>query len=120
VNLFALLLAALATTTVHSHGLTAQLPPGWQPAHRSLTPTLLDPKERLSVGTYRLRYREVGCNHMPSQALLDLGPRDAFVTLQERRRAHFPRRPAHFGPHASRARRREAWRILDGLQVARR
>jgi hypothetical protein len=106
VNLFAILLAALATT-VHTHGLTAQLPPGWQAAPHSLTPQLLDPKERLSVGTYPLRYRQFRCSHMPSSALHDLGPSDAFVTLQERAhgsRAGFPRRPEHFGPHPHDAR----------------
>jgi hypothetical protein len=97
VHLFAILLAALATT-VHTHGLTAQLPMGWQVAPRPLT-TTSDPRERMSVGTYPLRYRPVGCDHLPSSALLDLGPRDALVTLLERHKAHFPRRPAHFGPH---------------------
>jgi hypothetical protein len=155
VNLFAILLAALATT-VHSHGLTAELPSVWQVARQPLT-TTTDPREVLSVGTYPLRYRKVGCYHMPSSALLDLGPRDALVTLLERRKAHFPERPAHFGPrrhdgssdasectpkarftdhwqmfrqngrnfhvlvafgpHASRATRRQAWGILDGLRV---
>jgi len=42
VNAFAILLASLAAS-VHTHGLTAQLPPGWQAAPRSLTPQLIDP-----------------------------------------------------------------------------
>src|SRR4051812_9041213 len=97
-NLFAMLLAALAMSSVHSHGISAQLPPGWQTAPRPLT-TTSDPREVLSAGTYPLRYRAVGCDHMPTSALRDLGPRDALVTLLERRRAHFPPRPSHFGPH---------------------
>jgi hypothetical protein len=96
-DLFAILLAALAMGTVHTHGVSAQLPPGWQVAPRPLT-TTSDPRERLSVGTYPLRYRQVGCYHMPSSALLDLGPRDALVTLLERHNGRFPHRPEHFGP----------------------
>jgi hypothetical protein len=101
-NLATLVVTAVAAVCgqhVESHGVSADLPPGWQQARHSLTPTLLDPHEVLSVGTYRLRYREVGCNHMPSSALLDLGPTDALVTLQERHgRTHFRQRPRHFGP----------------------
>jgi hypothetical protein len=92
-HLFAALLALFT-----GHGLAYDLPSGWQTAPRPLT-TTTDPREVLSAGTYRLRYRAVGCYHMPTSALRDLGPRDALVTLLERRRAHFPQRPAHFGPH---------------------
>src|SRR4051794_23332417 len=87
-----------------AHGLTVELPDGWQPAASSLTPALVDPRERLSVGTFPLRYRATGCAHMPSSALADLGPRDAFLTLQERGLdpgsdwEDFPPRPEHFGP----------------------
>jgi len=102
VNLLAILLAMVGST-VHTHRLTAQLPEGWQAARHSLTPQLLDPKERFTVGTFPLRYRAVGCSQFPSSALADLGPRDALVTLQERashrRSAEFPHRPRHFGPH---------------------
>jgi hypothetical protein len=87
-----------------AHGLAVDLPPGWEPARESLTPTLSDPRERFAVATYPLRYRRIGCDHMPSSALADLGDGDAFVTVQERGRADgadwsgFPQRPAHFGP----------------------
>jgi hypothetical protein len=102
-NLATLVVAAVAAVCGHHverHGLAVDVPPGWQVAKHSLTPQLLDPKERLSIATFPLRYRAVGCNHFPSSALLDLGPRDALVTLQERanRRIRFPRRPRHFGP----------------------
>ena len=46
-----------APMTVRAHGLTAELPPGWQAASESLTPHLTDPREELAVGTYPLRYR---------------------------------------------------------------
>jgi hypothetical protein len=90
--------------TVRGHGLTAELPQGWQAASESLTPHLVDPREALAVATFPLRYRETACAHVPGSALSDLGPADAFVTLQERGlgvaddELDFPTRPAHFGP----------------------
>ena len=87
------------TSLAVGRGVTVELPPGWQRAEESLTPRLTDPREVLSVGTFRLRHRRTGCNHLPSSALEDLGPRDAFVTLQERGAgAAFPPRPERFGP----------------------
>jgi hypothetical protein len=90
--------------THREHGLAVELPVGWQTAEESLTPELGDPRERLSAGTFPLRYRGLGCAHMPSSALADIGPRDAFLTLQERGVdpgsdwEGFPPRPQHFGP----------------------
>lgn len=90
--------------THRQNGLTVELPQGWQAADESLTPALRDPRERLAVATFPLRYRATGCNNMPSSALADIGPRDAFVTLQERGVnpgsdwQGFPPRPEHFGP----------------------
>ena len=93
-------------TTRTAHGLTATLPAGWQSASRSLTPHLTEPREVLAVATYPLRYRRTGCAHVAGSALEDLGPTDAFVTLQERppspSRRGFPRRPAHFGARLGR------------------
>jgi hypothetical protein len=87
-----------------AHGLAYELPPGWQRATVSLTPHLVDPREVLSAGTFQLRYRETECAHVAGSALEDMGPTDAFITLQERGLdpgsdwAGFPPRPAHFGP----------------------
>jgi hypothetical protein len=85
-----------------AHGVSVELPPGWQAAPGSLTPHLSDPREVMSVGTYPLRYRTTACAHMAGSALEDLGPEDAFVTVQERgagaSSSGFPPRPAHFGP----------------------
>jgi hypothetical protein len=95
---------AASPMTVRAHGLTAELPPGWQAASESLTPHLVDPREELAVGTYPLSYRPTECAHMPGSALEALGPGDAFVTLEERGlgvpegEADFPPRPARFGP----------------------
>jgi hypothetical protein len=88
---------------VRQHGLTAELPPGWQSAAESLTPHLVDPREELAVATFPLRYRQTECAQIPGSALADLGPGDAFVTLQERGLGaadgpDFPARPARFGP----------------------
>ena len=96
-------LAAPAPVEVRQHGLTVELPPGWQAASESLTPHLTDPREELAVATVPLRYRQTRCAHVPGSALSDLGPGDAFVTLQERglgvgEEPAFPARPAHFGP----------------------
>ena len=58
----------------------------------------------LAVATFELRYRRTACAHVAGSALEDLGPGDAFVTLQERGLdpgstwAGFPHRPARFGP----------------------
>jgi hypothetical protein len=92
------------TVTDTEHGLTFELPPGWQRASVNLTPHLEDPREVLAVGTFPLRYRATQCAHVAGSALEDLGPEDAFITLQERGLdprsswAGFPDRPAHFGP----------------------
>jgi hypothetical protein len=88
---------------VRQHGLTAELPQGWHSAAESLTPHLVDPREELAVATFPLRYRQTECAHVPGSALDDLGPGDAFVTLQERGLGaadgpDFPARPVHFGP----------------------
>ena len=86
-----------------AHGVAVVLPAGWQHALSPLTPNLSDPREVLAVGTYPLRYRPTRCAHLPVSALEDMGPRDAFVTLQERGRdpssswPDFPPRPSHFG-----------------------
>jgi hypothetical protein len=84
-------------------GLSAELPSGWQQAEKRLTPQLTDPREVLSLGTFPLHAEEGECGHMPTGALEDLGPSDAFVTLQERGRGggaslDFPPRPERFGP----------------------
>jgi hypothetical protein len=96
--------SAPQTSSFQAHGLTVALPAGWQAAGTSLTPHLVDPREVLTVATYPLRYRRTACAQVAGSALEDLGPRDAFVTLQERGRdpgstwPDFPERPAHFGP----------------------
>jgi hypothetical protein len=92
--------AAPKPTTYAAHGITVTLPAGWQRAAHSLTPDLVEPREVVAAGTFPLRYRATGCSHMPGSALEDLGPRDAFVTLQERPRhgssTGFPARPEDF------------------------
>ena len=99
---------AASPMTVRAHGLTAELPPGWQAATESLTPHLVDPREELAVGTYPLRYRPTECAHMPGSALEALGPGDAFVTLEERGlgvpegEADLASRPALLRPRARR------------------
>jgi hypothetical protein len=92
------------TITDGAHGLAFDLPPEWHRATASLTPGLADPREVLSAGTFPLVYRPTACSHVPGSALADLGPRDAFVTIEERGSdpssswSDFPPRPAHFGP----------------------
>ena len=93
-----------AVGIARGRGLTVQLPGGWSRAHESLTPSLIDPREVLSVATVPLRYRATECAHMAGAALEDLGPADAFITLQERGLdpsstwPDFPPRPTRFGP----------------------
>lgn len=100
--------AVLDSLRVHARaafgrGMSAELPPGWRQARERLTPQLTDPREVLALGTFPLRAEAGECGHMPTGALEDLGPGDAFVTLQERGRGRatldFPPRPERFGPH---------------------
>lgn len=92
------------TATVNERrGFEVSLPPGWALSEESLTPRLLDPRERLSAGTFPLRHRESDCSHMPAGALRTMGPGDGFVSIQERGRgrgAGFPPRPSSFAARA--------------------
>jgi hypothetical protein len=75
------------------------LPPGWTIATETLTPNLGTPTEILSFGTYGLRPGGDACAQVPVNALEDLGPTDAFATIQERPHAYpsdvFLDRPVH-------------------------
>jgi sugar lactone lactonase YvrE len=85
-------------------GFTVRYPPGWHLAHHPVLPGLFDPRERLAVATYALRRWPEPCvGRWPGRpGNLDLGPRDAFLTVQERGRnpayswTDFPGRPTHF------------------------
>ena len=81
-----------------AHRFTAELPAGWERAPRSHTPGLSHPVEILSAGTFRGARPATGpCAHMPVGALERMGPRDAFVNVQERYgEAQFPGRPERF------------------------
>lgn len=81
------------------HRFSVRFPSGWARAWTSLTPHLADPREILAVGTGPLVVPAAGrCAHQPVGALDALGPRDAFVTIQERRGegGGYPTRPAGF------------------------
>ena len=80
------------------HGFSAALPGGWHVAPASLTPHLANPVEILSAGTMDgLRPRDGACGHVAVGAIERMGPRDAFVTVQERfGETMFPARPARF------------------------
>lgn len=55
--------------------------------------------EMLSLGTYELRPGSKKCPHMPANALNDLGPQDAFLSIQEPEYIQgFPPRPSGFTP----------------------
>ena len=82
-----------------ARGLQVQFPSDWRRARTSLTPYLSDPSEVLSLGTGPLRQApRAGCAQMPTGALEALGPRDAFVSVQERRTGvgSYPARPRRF------------------------
>jgi hypothetical protein len=80
------------------HGFTGELPAGWELARESLTPRLRNPVEIISAGTvHGARPQSGPCAHVPVGALERIGPRDVFVTVQERLgEPRFPDRPAHF------------------------
>lgn len=93
-------------TVDHARGFSISLPAGWALSAGTLTPQLSDPRERLSAGTFLLRFRAGECSHLPVGALRSMGPRDGFVTILERgrdprsSRAEFPPRPRHFASAA--------------------
>src|SRR4051794_26016923 len=58
-------------------------PRDWTRAETNLTPRLASPKEILSIGTYPLRPGGSNCAQVPVNALEDLGPADAFFTIEE-------------------------------------
>ena len=75
---------------------TVALPPSWTLAAQTLTPNLGSPKEILSFGTYGLRPGGPRCAQYPVDALEDLGPTDAFATIQETNPSRrFVSRPEH-------------------------
>jgi hypothetical protein len=85
--------------TTTKHGVKVTLPSGWFVAQETLTPRLSQPREVLSVATFPLAYAEGRCNHQPDGAAARMTPRDAFITLQERRAGGlFGPRPARFRP----------------------
>jgi hypothetical protein len=67
------------------HGFAVRYPAHWHRAEQRLTPSLVDPLEILSLGTYPLEPGSTRCNHFPVRAVEDMGPMDVFVSLQERR-----------------------------------
>jgi hypothetical protein len=80
---------------------SVRLPPEWQQADRPLT-QLIDPVEIFSAGTFAMSPGG-SCPQFPTNAVADMGPHDAFVTILERKRldpagAQGPPRPASFGP----------------------
>jgi hypothetical protein len=74
-------------------------PAGWIRATESLTPHLSDPREIVSIGTYTMRPGGELCEHLPANALEDIGPEDAFLSIEERAAPHlavYPARPTQF------------------------
>jgi hypothetical protein len=90
----------LATYRDKERGLEVSYPSDWYRAEERLTPDLADPKEVLSLGTYPLRQGGDRCAHYPVNALEDLGPDDAFISVLERAppypAAGYPARPSRF------------------------
>jgi hypothetical protein len=84
-----------------AHRFSVTYPGSWFRASETLTPHLVDPLEILSLGTHQLRPGGQECWRYPVNALEDLGPTDAFLTIQEEHLSpseleSFPERPEHF------------------------
>ena len=85
-------------------GYTVSFPTSWQRAKSPVVARLSEPREILSLGTFRLRHRPTNCEAFAGSAREDLGPRDAFLTIQERgydrasQWLDFPPRPKRFRP----------------------
>ena len=67
-------------------GFEVTFPSDWQRARRVLTPTLIEPREILSVGTVEpvANHESSACAQHPLRTLARVGSRDVFVTIQER------------------------------------
>lgn len=80
-------------------GYSVSYPRTWYRAKKTLTPYLAAPREILSLGTYPLRPGGERCAQFPVNALEDLGPADAFLSVLEFSAPPtvlYRRRPAHF------------------------
>ena len=86
-------------------GVTVAYPRGWRVAEEPLTPHLAEPVEVLHAATYPLRPGGDRCAHVPENALEDLGPGDALVSVYEQTTPSetFPSRPPRFVPSAGSA-----------------
>ena len=58
------------------------VPAGWTIADRTLTPSLMSPEEILSASTAAMPIGGDRCANVPEAAIEQLGPADAFVTVQ--------------------------------------
>src|SRR5687767_4756697 len=80
--------AAAGTThfTDERRGFEVIFPSAWLRADTVLTPALSDPREILSVGTVEpvANRGSSSCAQHPVETMARVGPRDAFVTIQER------------------------------------
>jgi hypothetical protein len=67
-------------------GFELTFPSAWMRAETVLTPALTEPREILSVGTVRpvANGGSSACAQHPVETMARVGPRDAFVTIQER------------------------------------
>ena len=78
--------AGLTRYSDERRGVAGTFPSDWRRADRVLTPHLRGPREILSVGTVAPVPNRVGsaCAQHPVETLERVGPRDVFVTIQER------------------------------------
>jgi hypothetical protein len=83
-------------------GLTMSFPSGWAMAAGNLTPTLINPRELVALGTYSLNTKTSSnlCPQFPAAALDAMGSGDAFISILGSERNPnsqsklFPARPA--------------------------
>jgi hypothetical protein len=90
---------ALTTYDDQEGRFSIRYPAAWERSMQSLAPGLTDPREIVSVGSYHMRPGGELCAHLPVNALEDLSPADAFLTIQERAQPHladYPPRPTQF------------------------
>jgi hypothetical protein len=68
-----------------AHAYRISFPASWLRAEEVLATRVTDPHEIFSLSTHRARPGGERCGHVPENAMRDLGPADALLTLQERR-----------------------------------
>jgi hypothetical protein len=89
-------------------GVAVSFPSGWERSRTALMPSLADPRELVTLGTFEPPPGGENCAHMPENAIEEMDPADGLIVIEERLGDSedgsdtfegYPERPEHFGPN---------------------